>query len=44
MNNIQLDDLPIRYDNNLYNPSDIFGDGNCLYSSLLMINTIFLNN
>ena len=30
-----MDVLAIRYDNNLFIPYDVFGDGNCFYSSLV---------
>ena len=33
MNNIQLDDLAISYENNLYISRDFLGRGNCLYNS-----------
>ena len=44
MNNIQLVDLAISYDNNLYIPQDVLGDDNSLYSALALSDTILYND
>lgn len=44
MNDIQLDDLAISHDNNLYLPKDVVGEGNYLYSSLVLSDTIPCND